>query len=185
MKENNNMNWFRLLYCMATLAFFAFFGCAVAMFVSFGLCYKLNPNVYNLINVQGGNGLDLTRWFLLGFAIACLLFMLGNVVIWCFLRQLMSNKKQPMVGELMYILGLAYVFRLRAGRSPSTVSSKSTISADVSLEKSPLSSKSSEKSTATFGTESIMGLGYDDQQLWTYRGKRPYPLKEPTDREEI
>ena len=97
----------------------------------------------------------------------------------------MSNKKQPMVGELMYILGLAYVFRLRAGRSPSTVSSKSTISADVSLEKSPLSSKSSEKSTATFGTESIMGLGYDDQQLWTYRGKRPYPLKEPTDREEI
>ncbi len=93
----------------------------------------------------------------------------------------MSNKKQPMVGELMYILGLAYVFGLRGRRSPSTSSSKSTISADVSLEKSPLSSKS----TATFGTESIMGLGYDDQQLWTYRGKRPYPLKEPTDREEI
>ena len=90
----------------------------------------------------------------------------------------MADKKQPMVGELIYILGMIYVYGLIRVRSPSTVSSKSTISADVSLK-----SKSSEKSTETLGTESIMGLGYDDQQLWTYRGKRPYPLKEPTERE--
>ena len=171
------MNSLRFMYCMAALGVFQFFVGAVAMFVSFGLSYMLDPNVYNLINVQGQNGLDMTRWFLLGFGIACLVLMLGNGVIWCFLRQLMSDKKQPMVGELMFILGMIYVYGLRA-RSPSTVSSKSTISADVSLK-----SKSSEKSTETLGTESIMGLGYDDQQLWTYRGKRPYPLKEPTERE--
>ena len=174
------MNCFRFLYCLSTMGIYVFFECAVAMFVSFTLCYKLNPNVYNLINVQGDNGMDLTRWFLFGFGIACILFMLGNVVICCFLRQLMSNKKQPMVGELMYILGLAYVVGLGAPRSPSTASSKSTKSTSVSLR-----SKSSEKSTATLGTESIMGLGYDDQQLWTYRGKRPYPLEEPTEREKI
>ena len=187
------MNSIRFIYCLSILGTFLFLGCSTAMFVSFGLCYRLNPNVYNLINVQGQNGMDITRWALLGFAIFCLIFALANMVMWCLLRPLMSNKKHKMIGELMYILGMRYVYKYKTvdsdessefSRVPSSASSKlSTPSPKLPIVKvSPKSVKSLE-STESIDTKSIMGLGYDDKQLWTYRGQRPYPIKEPTDRE--
>jgi hypothetical protein len=104
---------------------------------------------------------------MLGGAIACLFFAISNIVMWSMLRRLQSSKKSKMVGELMTILGLRYVYDFKTG-APSEVSSRPSLT-------------STSTSTATMSTESIMGLGYDDEQLWTYRGQRPYPLKEPTD----
>ena len=187
------MNSIRFIYCLSILGTFLFLGCSIAMFVSFGLCYRLNPNTYNLINVQGENGMDITRWALLGFGICCLFFAMANVFMWCFLRPLMSSRKHKMVGELIYILGMQYVYKYKTldsekssdiSRVPSSASSKlSTPSPKLPIAKVSPKSEKSVKSIGTVDSKSIMGLGYDDNQLWTYRGQRPYPIKEPTDRE--
>lgn len=141
----------------------------IALFILFGLSYLMNKKLAIIAS------LNISRWVILAIGIACILFAISNLVMWLHLRKLMSKKKSTMVGELIYILGLQYIY-----------DSQKTSSSPVSIKpKSPPSpSTGSTSSGSTIGTGSIMGLGYDDEQLWTYRGKRPYPIAEPTDRDE-
>jgi hypothetical protein len=164
------MNFIRLIYFFSIIGTFVFLGSSVALIVSFIIGHQLHEFVPQFI-LWGT-----TKWVILGGAIACLLFAIANIVMWSMLRRLQSSKKSKMVGELMYILGLRYVYDFKTVE-PSEVSSRPP-------SPSSLSTKSS-TSTATMSTESIMGLGYDDNQLWTYRGQKPYPLKEPTTSQEI
>ena len=159
----------KLIYYFSILGTFMFGLCGIALFVLFGLTFLMIKKLALFAT------LDISRWVILGIGIACIIFAICNLVIWRHLRQLMSKKKSTMVGELIYILGLQYIY-----------DSQKTPSSPVSVRpKSPPSpSTGTTSSGSTIGTGSIMGLGYDDEQLWTYRGKRPYPIKEPTDRDE-
>ena len=138
---------------------------AIALFVTFGLSFMLEDVIVVMAS------LHISRWIILGIGMACIIFAISNIVMWSQIGKLMSKKKSTMVGELIYILGLQYIYgTMTSHPSPDSTTTMSTLKHSISA--------------STISSGSIMGLGYDDQQLWTYRGKRPYPIEEPTDRDE-
>ena len=164
------MNTLKLMYFLSVIGaiLFTIVG-ALLITCFFAIMFLMDGYAVEMANA------DTSNWIFLAIGILSLIIAIFKIFISVCLGRAMSNKKSTIVGELIYILGPYYL--TKPPRKSPTPQSSPARSKTASV--SSAATASTAPSYAAGSMKSIMGIGYDDEQKWTYRGELPYPLKEP------
>ena len=110
-RDTHSMNKFRFLLFLSIVGCILFFLCLCALTAAFVLTFYMDKLVL------GSGNIWISRWFILAGAIFSLVVIIINISTSVRLSQMMKDKKIPMVGELIYILGIEYIGDKKPSRS--------------------------------------------------------------------
>lgn len=148
------MNHLKVIFVLAIILAVMFFIFGIVLIVTFAL------NMASL-ETELAQAANFDRWNILIIVtgIFSLLFCGLNIYEVITFMSLKSGRKNSVVAEMIYILGLENEKRPAADGIEATPSVVSVDSA-----------------------RSIFGIGHDDFQRWTFAGRKPQPLAEPLQR---